>query len=119
LTQDPVPVAIPNNNIGNNGAVGGDDGSALGVDGNTGSNNTNQAIGNSDTLDDIGGDIMPVHLSALEDPNFDPDSIPDDEATIDPFNFGDTFLCLFTTVLLASFSATEDWARAVSFVCKN
>jgi hypothetical protein len=55
----------------------------------------------------------------VEYPNFGPDSIPDDEAAIDLFNFGDTFLCSFTSVLFIPYSVTEDWARAFSLVCKN
>jgi len=47
-----------NNNMGS--AVGGVDGSALGVEGNTGSNHTNQAISKSDSPDDIDGDIITV-----------------------------------------------------------
>ena len=60
------------------------------------------------TPDDIDGDIMPVRPPALEEQHVDPDSISDDEPAIDPFNFGDTFLCPFTTVLFVPFSALID-----------
>ena len=55
---------------------------------------------------------MSVRPSALKNLNFEPDSISNDEAAIDPFNFSDTFLCPLTIVLFVPLSATEDWAHA-------
>jgi hypothetical protein len=59
LTQEPVPVATPDN-YGINGAAGGDDGRALGIEGVTDGNHTNQAIGDTATPDDIDSYIIPV-----------------------------------------------------------
>ena len=98
LTQPSLPAAAPNNNGDIDGAFGGDEGTGT---------------------DDFDDDARPIRPSALDDPQFNPDLIPDDETAIDLFNFGDTFLCPFTTVLFVPFSASEDWARAYSFVCKN
>jgi len=67
LTQEPVPVATPDN-YGINGAAGGDDGRALGVEGGTDGSHTNQAISDTITPDDIDSNIIPVRPSALEDP---------------------------------------------------
>ena len=59
-----------------------------------------------------------METSAFDDPNFDPDSIPNSIEALDAFNLNDTFLNSFTSMKRVPFEAMEDWARAYSFVAQ-
>ena len=103
LTQDPM-IAPNNGGGGANGGAGGGAGAGGGVNG---------------VPDDLDGNDTPAGLSSFNDPNFDPSTIADDKTALASFNFNDTFLCPFTTVLHVPSGAAEDWARAFGRVTKN
>ena len=61
---------------------------------------------------------LPVETSAFDNPNFDPDSIPNNIEALDAFNLNDTFQNSFTSMKRVPFEAMEDWARAYSLVAQ-